>query len=320
MGPGLALWDASSGKLLRRLDQNTSAVEALTFSADGSLVAAAGKDRIVRLWKVATGRFYRRLPAHPSNIYALAFTPDGRSLITGSRDGGVRLWELFTATQRRELGIHGGSVLGVAVSADGRRAASSSSDKSVLLYDLAPRPRRTEALTEDQLATLWADLAGHDAARADQAATRLLASPQTAVAFLREQLRPAPSVKQQDLRRLLAALEHRSFAVRQRAERELEQFGVPVRPALQRVLAARPTLETRRRLERLLDNFDEEILAGAELRAWRAVRVLEMIGTPAARRLLAELARGAPGAWQTEAARRVLTVEPVASTSFPPPK
>jgi anaphase-promoting complex subunit 4 len=306
-GPGVTLWEVASGKLLHRLEKDGYRVEALTFSPDGSLLAAAGKDGAVWLWRAATGRFYRRLPTNAGNIYALAFTPDGRSLITGGKDGRVRLWELFTATQRRELGIHNGNVLGVAVSADGRRVASASADTSVRLYDLAP-PRRGEALTEDQLAALWADLTDRDAARADRAAVKLMASPQTAVSFLRERLRPAPVVKDQDLRRLVAALEHRRFAVRQRAERQLEQFGVAVRPALRRALAERPTLETRRRLERLLDAFDEEMLPSTELRAWRAVGLLEMIGTPTARRLLAELAGGAPGAWQTEAARRVLTV------------
>ena len=318
MGTGITLWDAGSGKPLHRLDMDRSMAEALAFSPDGTLVAAAGKDQVVRLWKVATGQVYRRLPKSSDRTFTLAFTPDSRSLITGGKDGKVQLWELFTGTQQRELGGHRGNVLGVAVSPDGRLVASAGADRSVLLQDLTPRARREERLTEEQLAALWMELADGDATRADRAAVKLIESSQAAVPFLREKLRPVPALKEQELRNFLVALEHRSFAVRQRAERQLQQLGVVVRPALQRILADRPTLETRRRLERLLDTFDEDLLTPGELRAWRAVGVLERMRSPAARRLLVELAGGAPGAWQTEAARRALTVQPPAPVAFGP--
>ena len=48
------------------------------------------------------------------------------------------------------------------------------------------------------------------------------------------------------------------------------------------------------------------ILKGDRLRAYRAVEVLERIGTPEARRLLSTYARGAPGALLTTAAEAAL--------------
>ncbi|MFO0842599.1 MAG: hypothetical protein U0797_09420 [Gemmataceae bacterium] len=66
-----------------------------------------------------------------------------------------------------------------------------------------------------------------------------------------------------------------------------------------------PSLEARKRLERLLAAVDADVHTPSpeRIRALRAVELLERIGTPAARRALAELAGGAPGARLTREAK-----------------
>jgi hypothetical protein len=61
-------------------------------------------------------------------------------------------------------------------------------------------------------------------------------------------------------------------------------------------------LETRRRMEQILDSPDSRPAAGEPLRTLRALTVLEQAGTLDARRLLQELASGGPGAWLTQEA------------------
>lgn len=303
LGAGITLLETSSGKVLHRLHTEGAGIDALVFSPDGTLLAAADRGQALRVWQVTTGRPYRKLPGHVGGTYALAFTPDGRTLVSGGRDRVVRSWELFTGTLQRQRSGHTDSVLGLSVSRNGRLLASASADGSVLLHELAAGVPEKRNLSRGEKERLWTDLADGDAARAERAGARLLGEPEAAVAFLRGRLRPVPAVDETQVRRLLLELEHRSFAIRQRAQRALAGVGIVARPMLRHVLDDKPTLETRRRVERLLDALEEEQLSGEELRAWRAVGVLERIDTAEARRLLEKLAKGTPGAWQTEAAK-----------------
>ena len=302
-GGGITLFETASGKVLHRLDTESSDIDTLLFSPDGTLLAAADRGQALRVWQATTGRPYRKLPGHVGGTYALAFTPDGRTLVSGGRDRAVRSWELFTGTLQWQRNGHTDSVLGLSVSRNGRLLASASADGSVLLHDLTAGVRAQGKLSREETEQLWIDLADREAARAERAGARLVGASEAAVTFLRGRLRPIPAVDETQVRRLLRELEHRRFAIRQRAEQALAQLGVVARPLLRRVLDDKPTLETRRRVERLLEALEEEKLSAAELRAWRAVGLLERMGTPQARRLLEKLAKGAAGAWQTEAAK-----------------
>jgi hypothetical protein len=65
-------------------------------------------------------------------------------------------------------------------------------------------------------------------------------------------------------------------------------------PYLREALAKAASVEAKRRAEGILAQVERGLWSGDRLRALRAVQVLEYVGTPPARRLLAELAKGAP--------------------------
>jgi len=77
---------------------------------------------------------------------------------------------------------------------------------------------------------------------------------------------------------------------------------------MRKTLDGRPALETRRRLEQLIENqVRERWSPSAEwLRIGRALEVLEHIGSPEARQVLQALAEGAPGAMLTREAKAAL--------------
>jgi hypothetical protein len=104
----------------------------------------------------------------------------------------------------------------------------------------------------------------------------------------------------------VADLDHDQFAVREKAMAELEMLGEWAEPALRKILESDPSTETRRRVERLLEQLDRLTVAGGRLRTLRAIEVLEHIGTPEARRVLEMLAGGFSGSRVTREAKAAL--------------
>jgi RNA polymerase sigma factor (sigma-70 family) len=94
----LALWDADSGRELRRLEA-TSSFGAPVFSPDGRLLAEFEGEQ-VRLLEVSTGRERAALPQ--KDVHGLAFSPDGQTLACGDMEG-ITLWELATRRERAQI-------------------------------------------------------------------------------------------------------------------------------------------------------------------------------------------------------------------------
>src|SRR5262249_42969439 len=96
------------------------------------------------------------------------------------------------------------------------------------------------------------------------------------------------------------------FTARDRAAAELEKLADLAKAALRQKLDERPPLETRRRVEALLNKVKGPVTSPERLRALRAVAVLERAGTPEAVQTLQRLAGGAPEARLTREARAAL--------------
>jgi hypothetical protein len=195
----------------------------------------------------------------------------------------------------------------LAWSQDGKTLVSGGADTTVLVWEIAALMRQARQPvnpTPQELEVLWSDLAGDDACKAYAAIGRLIACPQPAVPFLGKQLQPPADPGRID--RLIADLDDNRFQVRENATRELEQLGPLAESALEQALAGQPSVEVRRRVERLLAALQERGLTPHQLRVGRAIEVLEHIGTPEAQEVLRALARGA---FEQEAPGRKPTID-----------
>jgi hypothetical protein len=109
-----------------------------------------------------------------------------------------------------------------------------------------------------------------------------------------------------DWRAWIKDLDSEEFVVRDKASRALEALGEKAYPLLQKALTDAPSLEPRRRIEKLLGRLNYPLTSPNTIRELRAVEVLEHIGTAQARQVLRKLAEGAPGSRLTDAARASL--------------
>jgi hypothetical protein len=254
---------------------------------------------------VATGRELRRLDNPKEPYLSVDFSPNGQIVAAVHKDRSVHLWE--TAT-RREIGrftCAEGPVLSLSFSTDGKTLACGNTAGTVLLWNL-PAVLADGAPPARSLEGAWADLADAAPSGAYAAIASLAGRPEQAVSFLGERLKPAPAIDARRVARLLTDLDSEVFKTRQTAMKELLRLGGRVEPALLRTLNAKPSLEVRFRVKALLETLSREPISADDLRALRAVQVLERIGSAGAKRLLRTLSRGDKDAALTWSARTAL--------------
>ncbi len=296
VGGPIQLWDVATGKALHPCGGHQGGVWPLVFSPDGKTLASCQwQGNAIRLWDVATGKERRRIPGPQGGGWSLAFSPDGRTLASAGADNVVYLYEVETGQVRRRFAGHAAGALAVAFSPDGKLVASSGTDNALIFWDVTELPPRARLSAADVKA-LWQDLGSADGVRAYQAVWNLTTAPDLVVPFLREQLRPRPVVRPdpQRVERLIKDLDSKKYPVRRQATAELEKLGKFAEKALADALQKPASLEAKVRIERLLRRLAGLALTPEQLRAWRALEVLEHLGSPDARGVLEMIAKQEP--------------------------
>jgi WD40 repeat protein len=89
---GRVAWDFATGFECESPDAPPSSRSAAVFSPDGSLLALAGWDGIIRIWSVKDRELVGTLKM--PGVYSLAFSKDGKLLAAGALMEEVKLWRV----------------------------------------------------------------------------------------------------------------------------------------------------------------------------------------------------------------------------------
>jgi WD40 repeat protein len=240
-------------------------------------------------------------------VHGACFTANGRHLIIAS-DRGVALWEIATASLVRSYPIAGSGTVFIR---DGRSFITGQTDGTALVWDFTgtnrPPGTATPVASEKDLAAWWTAFAGADAAAAYTAGWELTDRPGQTIPFLRDRLQPAKVADEAVVKKLVDALDAPVFADREKADSDLRALGDLAVATLRKLQDAGLSAEQGARVKRILAAaLDPVLSAGETLRQVRAVAVLERIGSADAKKLLEEIAGGAPDARVTKEAKVAL--------------
>jgi hypothetical protein len=161
---------------------------------------------------------------------------------------------------------------------------------------------QTVTWTQPELEQRWKDLASNDGPRAVQAIWDLVANPEQALPLMRQRVKPIVAADAELVEKLIRDLDSENFETRTKAAAQLEKIVEGAEPILRKKLSEKPSLEVRQRIKQVL-----EIPASAmQLRALRAIQVLEYVGTAEAKEFLQTLAKGVPEARLTRETKAAL--------------
>ena len=130
------VWDVRTGERIMSVGDELDEVLAADISADQSLIALGGPEKIVRVYNTATGELAYECKKHTDWIYALEFSPDGVLLATSDRNGGLLVWEAHTGREYLTLSGHTAAVTSVSWRIDGNVLASASEDTTIRLWEM----------------------------------------------------------------------------------------------------------------------------------------------------------------------------------------
>ena len=91
-------------RVIRSLEGHSDIIYSSVLSPDGTILATAGYDRVIRLWNMENGALLRVLEGHNGAVYDLDFDGSGSVLASASADETIKIWNVATGERLDTLG------------------------------------------------------------------------------------------------------------------------------------------------------------------------------------------------------------------------
>jgi WD40 repeat protein len=133
-GGELILWDAATGKEVRRFAGHAKRILSLAFSSDGSRILSGSEDHAAILWDAATAVQLHAYRGHPHGVSNVGFNDEAKQVLTVSGKA-IFVWDAAQGEIVRT--IKPADMTCAALSPDGRQALSGANNGVVTLWDTA---------------------------------------------------------------------------------------------------------------------------------------------------------------------------------------
>jgi WD40 repeat protein len=137
---GIRLWDAESGKMVRRVGRMTDYVWSVQFSPNGKYIASAGRrNGSVHTWDANNGELIKTLNGQKGGISKILYSHAGQHLIAagGSFDPVIYVWDIEHEKVIHHLEGHRDYIDCIAIHPSEKLLASASRDGTLRLWDLS---------------------------------------------------------------------------------------------------------------------------------------------------------------------------------------
>lgn len=122
-----------------RLVGMSERIQSLAFSADGSILMAAGGTPAqfgeIQFWDVKTGKLLRSARLTGDTVFGGSLSADGSRAAVGGADNTVRIVDVATGKELFKIGNHENWVLATVFGKDGKRIVSVGKDRAAKLTD-----------------------------------------------------------------------------------------------------------------------------------------------------------------------------------------
>jgi WD40 repeat protein len=129
-----ALHQAVMASRVRRMFRTDCALLQMASTADGSRIAAACADGVVRVWDQA-GQSVFRASGHSGEVHAVAFSSDGKRLASAGADGTARIWDASSGALLSTIAVSRGAINAIVLNGDGNRVAVGCADATASLWN-----------------------------------------------------------------------------------------------------------------------------------------------------------------------------------------
>jgi WD40 repeat protein len=140
-GKSSGIWDATTGRLIRRIAQDEPVTDAV-FSPDATRLVVLSDGTEARVLSATTGATVSTLKGHVFKISNAWFSKDGSRVLTTSVDGTARVWIAESGLEIADFGhVNGLGLTTAQFSQDGQSVATATADGLVQLWDASvPAP------------------------------------------------------------------------------------------------------------------------------------------------------------------------------------